>query len=234
MMPQTKTAWQALVNAPLGPKARSPLAPKGPPALVVPEVVGWRVWGARAKGEAILYSPYKVEKEKVPSGHHKAKCHFFAHHVPPHPHCRCGVYAVESLLDAVFRVHHFEWSVRDDPEFYKENPPSAVFGRVIMKRVIRGGMVNPDTKQWHPDLRAATCDIDELFIPPTWKGKRSPKALAAALGDRYGVPATVGYPKVTDHDRAVRPHWLDNIADSDWAALRIPQPLLSEIRNTSR
>ena len=49
-MPQTKTAWRSLTGAaPL-------LAPKGRPPLVVPEVIGWRVWMVFGSGKPIMYS----------------------------------------------------------------------------------------------------------------------------------------------------------------------------------
>ena len=145
-------------------------------------------------------------------------------------------------MDAVVRVHHADWGVRiGDPEFYGDNPPSAVFGRVNLKRVVRGYQEEPGTelprwvgvgKQWRPQLRAASCEIDTLFVPPQWKGARSPEVLAAELSDWYGVPSIVGYPEVTDWDRATRPHWLDFVtATRDFSVLNIPEPMASEVQN---
>jgi hypothetical protein len=91
-------------------------------------------------GKPILYSPYEQEREKWKPGVQKATCHHFPNHVPPQVFRRCGVFVVEIVLDAVVRAHHCDWGVpAADPMFYAPNPPSAVFGRVNLKSVVRGG-----------------------------------------------------------------------------------------------
>ena len=209
--------------------------------LVMSELIGWRVWMVFGSGEPIMYSPYLKTQEQWKT---TAKCPHAPDHVPPHPSCKCGVYAVECVLDIVARAHYLDWGVRiGDPKFYADNPPSAVFGRVKLKRAVREFQEEPDTelprevgvgKQWRPQLRAASCEIDTLFVPPQWKGQRSPEVLAAELSDEYGVPSIVGYPEVTDRDRATRPHWLDFVAATrDFAVLNIPEPMASEVRNVA-
>jgi hypothetical protein len=131
-----------------------------PPDLIEP-FVGWK--GLLADRSGRLFSPrWRVE---WPAGEPLiADCELEAKHLPPHPSCTCGVYAVNSF--ETLKLNGYNWSDHDEDEQW-------LIVEVSLWGEVRKGQVG---------VRASKAYPRRVFAP----------AYLFAVGDavrqRYGIP----------------------------------------------
>lgn len=169
---------------------------------------GWRIWYTDpADDTPALYSPYwssQARRFRHPASKNlRMRCGAHGDHSPPEPDCTCGIYAVESVIDALYRLLYrttelhrrrlLDWPDRAVP----------VLARMTMHRVRRGS----DDEVFLPEIRAGTAEIERLYLPDDLITFEQAARLAERLSGALGVPVEVDYPCYTLDDWQNRPLW---------------------------
>lgn len=206
---------------------------------LIPEITRWRYWFLPVdESEPVRLMPIgDYDKTVWGPGTVVASCRHDESHVPPHPGCTCGLYAV-GAVDVQYAVRLLQWRYEKAIEVMlaerfgygigtamvkararktapKQNP--VVIGRVFLNNVvprytpvsnIAGGV---EITSW----RAASGAIEALYV-------QADGAYAVeALSDRYGAPCVVGWPGYAQVDWEERTR-LDGHRVSDDVALGYP------------
>jgi hypothetical protein len=188
-------------------------------------VTSWRLWTTRSDDPTALRNPFLLTDH--PLTHHTvlAWCPNPCHD-PPEIGCGCGLYAVENVVDALYRLRVTQFNLRTGTTagaFHPFRPrtiPVLTKGLSYKVRVTNSWTQTPGARRINvPELRAAMYRIERVYIAsdacPHWLAgcrftcRRCPDAarIADALGDALGVHALPNLPTYTDHDWQSRPDW---------------------------
>ena len=181
---------------------------------IIPEMQAWRLWYTKTSdAEPRLYSPIsRPDRILVTDSRiNRATCKHGCKE-PPGRSCGCGFYAVENLVDGLWRLNAMVDSIQNlrDGWFPWFPTPDmvAVLARVNMRRVIRcnDGWRSPG---WElPVVRAAEAEIDEVFVADDVTPADRVESLARGLAIKFGVWGSTGAPRYTQRDWDERPEWL--------------------------
>lgn len=175
---------------------------------------GWRIWHLSLSDHPpALRAPYG-EAPLVTGRTVHAECCVRADHQPPEPDCACGVYAVESVIDALYRLRVITANIATGTtSLFRPTRAAAgtipVLAQVHLTRVrwINRAVPWSDLKCTSPEMRAATARIDCLYLADELLEHDHARRLADQLGATLGVAAVVGYPTYTLDDWKHRPDW---------------------------
>lgn len=173
----------------------------------------YRYWWLTPEGEPVDLRPIgNQDRTKWGPGTTTAACRHDETHVPPHPGCTCGLYAV-GVPDIEYAVKFLNWRYQKTIEFYLRRtfglrwsitsarqtaPPMdpLVIARVQLHNAvprytaISGIPAAPQIQSW----RAATATIEAFYLPP------NAEYAADALTAKYDAPCIFGYPEYTQED----------------------------------
>lgn len=194
--------------------------PAGPPVTTEPvdTAIGWRIWHVRRDDDpAALHPPCGgapgcVGTRPVTNRTIHAQCIEQAGHEPPEPDCACGIFAVENVIDALFRLHVITYNIATGTTSAwrptrLEPGTVPVLARVRLHRVRWDHDASEVHKCITPELRAATARIEQLYLTDQLLGGDAAHRIANQLSTGLGVAAAVGYPSYTLDDWQQRPAW---------------------------
>lgn len=183
---------------------------------VNPEKVaaGWRLWHFKPGDDPpALRAPYG-EAPLVTGPAVRAECSVHADHQPPEPDCACGIYAVDNVIDALYRLRVITANIATGTtSLFRPTRVAAgtipVLARVHLTRVrwIDRAVPWSELRCTSPEMRAATVRIECLYLADELIDRDAAEALADRLSGTVGVRALVGYPTYTLDDWEQRPDW---------------------------
>jgi hypothetical protein len=205
---------------------------------------GWRFWlvprrvdKLQTKFWPVLLSPHDLKDHGATTDTMtpweeptlRAECRRDPDHVPPVPDCLCGIYAVEHVLDIMFRSNEAHGTIiwTNTHLWRTKEMPAVVIGRVTLADARYLPVGAGDGPMVAPEWRARSATLEEIFVP-LYAGDWDSAELASLLSKNYGVPAQVGDPPVTKKDRKTKPAWIDDPT----VDLGVP-PALNAIRQVS-
>jgi protein-tyrosine-phosphatase len=133
-------------------------------------------------------------------------------HEPPAPSCTCGIWAVDNIVDALWRVRKLTRGIRrQDLDVLPMRPDpgiAPILTQVALHRAIESLDLGAGVDGGVPVLRAASAEVERIFVTDELIGTRRATELANRLAASYGVEAIVGLPKFTQDDWDARPEWM--------------------------
>lgn len=162
-------------------------------------------------------------------------------HQPPEPDCACGIYAVENVIDALYRLRVITANIATGTTSLFRPTHVApgtipVLAHVHLNRVrwINRGVSWSDLECTSPEMRAATASIEYLYVADELIDSDHARRLARQLNTTLGVAAVVGYPTYTLDDWYQLPDWYrrggpDGLLDDEYEPLiggENPHPLI--------
>ena len=210
-------------------------------------VFGWRIWFSDGSG---LFPLTKCRDFRVTRRIVTAWCPTKAAHEPPVIDCTCGLYCLENLVDALYRLRVTQYNLRTrtTSAVCFEAPAGDFFGGrnlaggvPVLSRVaiFRARVLDrlPDGRLYvAPELRAAEVCIEQLFVAGAgdacphflagcpWPCRYCPDAerIAESLSAVLGLRTVIGLPRYSHHDWATR---------SDWCKALGPQGICDPLDN---
>ncbi|MGH3725007.1 MAG: hypothetical protein ACRDUS_12910 [Mycobacterium sp.] len=233
--------------------------------MAVHDVVsGWRVWYTRPAEERLtLYSPmYGTELQgfqpsncRTNTRTMRAVCsllsaredpvtgqRIWGRHNPPSPGCRCGIYAVTNVVDAIYRLRAMVANIRRGDIYncwFPLNPDRGmvpVLARVRLRQVVEHNdigtwsilsQVRRQIKTSTPVVRAASAEITRIYITDELAGAKAADSIAQRLAMSFGVETFGGdYPTFSSADWDSRPEWM---CTEPWSTLYAVDSILAGV-----
>lgn len=153
-----------------------------------------------------------------------------ADHEPPEPDCACGIYAVENVIDALYRLRVITANIATGTtSLFRPTRAAAgtipVLARVQLTHVrwINRAVSWSDLK-CIPEMRAAAARIECLYVADELIDHGHARRLGDQLSAALGVAAVVGYPEYTLDDWHHLPDWYrrggpDGLLDDEYEPL---------------
>lgn len=201
-----------------GGPGRSVTDPAWPAVQHADAATGWRIWHVNTgDGPVALHPPYGgapgcVGTQPVTDRTVHAQCIERADHQPPEPGCACGIFAVENVIDALFRLHVITRNIAAGTTSAwrptRLRPGTIpVLARVHLHRVRWDHDASDVHKCITPEMRAASARIERLYLTDRLVGRDTARRIADQLAAALSVTAVVGYPGYTLDDWQQRPAW---------------------------
>ncbi|WP_368834156.1 hypothetical protein [Mycobacterium intracellulare] len=177
-------------------------------------LAGWRIWHLSLGDDPpALRAPYG-EAPLVTGRTVRAECSVHADHQPPEITCACGIYAVENVIDALYRLRVITANIATGTTSLFRSTPVApdtipVLARVHLARVrwINRAVRWSDRKCTSPEMRAAAARIECAYVADELVDHDRARRLADQLSTALGITAVVGYPEYTLDDWHRLPDW---------------------------
>ncbi|OJZ75697.1 hypothetical protein BRW65_03945 [Mycobacterium paraffinicum] len=198
---------------------------------LIDSATGWRIWHVRLVDERpALRAPYG-DAPLVTAPAVRAECSVHVDHQPPEHDCACGVYAVENVIDALYRLCVITANIATGTTSLFRPTRVApdtipVLAHVHLTRVrwINRAVPWSDLKCTSPEMRAGVARIEQLYLAAQLVDHKRAERLAERLRATLGVPAVVGYPGYTLDDWQSLPDWYrrggpDGLLDDEYEPL---------------
>jgi hypothetical protein len=190
--------------------------------------LGWRICYTRpAQKQLMLYSPVFDSRKpavtcRTTDRIFRAACSLHDHD-PPAPGCRCGVYAVANVVDGLYRLRAMSRNIVADDWYNCWFPlwPDRGMAPILAQVTLHRAVDHDDKGTWSilskvkqqigastPVIRAASAEIERVFVTAGLIGREAAVELANRLAASLGVEAVAGFPEYSTDDWDTRPDWM--------------------------